>query len=73
MRGTLAMLPLLAAALADRPTAGVPAALGAMFAGINDRPGGRRSSVSRVGVPALAGAAGLLVGSLLPAAGRGPR
>ncbi|MBK3590110.1 FUSC family protein, partial [Streptomyces sp. MBT57] len=37
---------------------------------INDRPGGRRSSVSRVGVPALAGAAGLLVGSLLPAAGR---
>ncbi|MEV7316671.1 FUSC family protein [Streptomyces microflavus] len=64
------MLPLLAAALADRPTAGVPAALGAMFAGINDRPGGRRSSVSRVGVPALAGAAGLLVGSLLPAAGR---
>ncbi|MET9929169.1 MULTISPECIES: FUSC family protein [unclassified Streptomyces] len=63
------MLPLLVAVLADRPTAGVPAALGAMFAGINDRPGGRRSSVSRVGVPALAGAAGLLIGSLLPAVG----
>ncbi|WP_334665972.1 FUSC family protein [Streptomyces cyaneofuscatus] len=63
------MLPLLLAVAADRPTAGVPAALGAMFAGINDRPGGRRSSVSRVGVPALAGAAGLLIGSLLPAAG----
>ncbi|MFE7461238.1 FUSC family protein [Streptomyces sp. NPDC057554] len=63
------MVPLLVAVLADRPTAGVPAALGAMFAGINDRPGGRRSSVSRVGVPALAGAAGLLAGSLLPAAG----
>ncbi|MFE2296434.1 FUSC family protein [Streptomyces sp. NPDC059452] len=59
------MVPLLVAVLADRPTAGVPAALGAMFAGINDRPGGRRSSVSRVGVPALAGATGLLTGSLL--------
>lgn len=69
VRGALAMLPLLPAVAADRPTAGVPAALGAMFAGINDRPGGRRSSVSRVGVPALAGAAGLLIGSLLPAAG----
>ncbi|MXG29719.1 FUSC family protein [Streptomyces sp. YIM 132580] len=69
VRGALAMVPLLLAVLADRPTAGVPAALGAMFAGINDRPGGRRSSVSRVGVPALAGAAGLLAGSLLPAAG----
>lgn len=69
VRGALAMLPLLLAVAADRPTAGVPAALGAMFAGINDRPGGRRSSVSRVGVPALAGAAGLLTGSLLPAAG----
>ncbi|MYX18310.1 FUSC family protein [Streptomyces sp. SID8374] len=63
------MVPLLLAVLADRPTAGVPVALGAMFAGINDRPGGRRSSVSRVGVPALAGAAGLLVGSLLPSVG----
>ncbi|MFZ4270762.1 FUSC family protein [Streptomyces arboris] len=69
LRGALAMLPLLLAVAADRPTAGVPAALGAMFAGINDRPGGRRSSVSRVGVPALAGAAGLLIGSLLPAVG----
>lgn len=69
VRGALATLPLLVAVLADRPTAGVPAALGAMFAGINDRPGGRRSSVSRVGVPALAGAAGLLIGSLLPAVG----
>ncbi|MFD3974047.1 FUSC family protein [Streptomyces cyaneofuscatus] len=63
------MLPLLLAVAADRPTAGVPAALGAMFAGINDRPGGRRSSVSRMGVPALAGAAGPLIGSLLPAVG----
>lgn len=69
LRGALAMVPLLAAVLADRPTAGVPAALGAMFAGINDRPGGRRSTVSRVGVPGVAGAAGLLIGSLLPAAG----
>ncbi|MFJ9637519.1 FUSC family protein [Streptomyces sp. NPDC101178] len=63
------MLPLLLAVIADRPTAGVPAALGAMFAGINDRPGGRRSSVSRVGIPALAGGTGLLIGSALPAVG----
>lgn len=69
VRGALAMLPLLLAVIADRPTAGVPAALGAMFAGINDRPGGRRSSVSRVGIPALAGGAGLLIGSALSAVG----
>ncbi|WP_254664848.1 5,6-dimethylbenzimidazole synthase, partial [Streptomyces prasinopilosus] len=42
---------------------GVLAAVGAMFAGINDRPGSRRASVSRIGVPALAGATGLLVGT----------
>ncbi|MFI1226677.1 MULTISPECIES: FUSC family protein [unclassified Streptomyces] len=63
------MAPLFAAVLADRPTAAVPAALGAMFAGINDRPGGRRASLSRMGIPALAGASGLVIGSLLTAGG----
>ncbi|MER6359074.1 FUSC family protein, partial [Streptomyces sp. NPDC001634] len=64
VRGALAAGPLLfAAVLAGRTSVGVVAALGAMLAGINDRPGSRRSSVKRLGVPALAGAAGLLVGT----------
>ncbi|MGW7266537.1 FUSC family protein [Streptomyces sp. NPDC054842] len=64
VRGALAAGPLLlAAVLAGRPSAGVAAALGAMLAGINDRPGSRRTAVVRLGVPALAGAGGLLVGS----------
>jgi len=64
VRGALAAGPLLlAAVLAGRASVGVVAALGAMLAGINDRPGSRRASVRRLGVPALAGACGLLVGS----------
>ncbi|MEU6160464.1 FUSC family protein [Streptomyces sp. NPDC047130] len=64
-RGACAAGPLLAAALlADRPPAGIAAALGAMFATINDRPGGRRASVHRLGTPAVAGAAGLAAGTL---------
>ncbi|MET7704363.1 hypothetical protein ABZS97_43305, partial [Streptomyces sp. NPDC005485] len=64
VRGALAAGPLLlVAVLAGRTSVGVVAALGAMFAGINDRPGSRRDSVRRIGVPALAGAGGLLVGS----------
>ncbi|WP_307128759.1 FUSC family protein [Streptomyces sp. B1I3] len=63
---------MLVAVLAERPTAGVPAALGAMLAGINDRPGSRRASVTRLGVPAVAGASGLLLGtSIAAAAGAG--
>ncbi|MFJ5306071.1 FUSC family protein [Streptomyces sp. NPDC088350] len=63
-RGALAAGPLLlVAVLADRTSLGVLAALGAMLAGINDRPGSRRASVKRLGGPALAGAAGLLVGT----------
>ncbi|MFF9203367.1 FUSC family protein [Streptomyces sp. NPDC014986] len=63
-RGALAGGPLLlAAVLAGRPTLGVAAAIGAMFAGINDRPGSRRASVGRIGGPALAGAAGLAAGT----------
>ncbi|MGW3667266.1 FUSC family protein [Streptomyces sp. NPDC005141] len=64
LRGALAAGPLLlVAVLSGRTSLGVVAALGAMLAGINDRPGSRRVAVERLGVPALAGAAGLLVGS----------
>ncbi|WP_078969106.1 FUSC family protein [Streptomyces cyaneogriseus] len=64
VRGALTAGPLLlAAVLAGQASAGVVAAVGAMLAGINDRPGSRRSSVKRIGVPALAGAGGLLAGT----------
>ncbi|WP_413756706.1 FUSC family protein [Streptomyces sp. MMBL 11-3] len=64
VRGALAGGPLLAVAvLAGRESLGVVAALGALFAGINDRPGSRRAAVPRIGVPALAGAAGLAAGT----------
>ncbi|WP_077798720.1 FUSC family protein [Streptomyces sp. JHA26] len=62
-RGALAGGPLLLAALlAGRTSLGVVAAVAAMLAGLNDRPGSRRTSVRRIGVPALAGAAGLSAG-----------
>jgi uncharacterized membrane protein YccC len=54
---------LVGALLHDRASLGVVAAVAAMLAGINDRPGSRRASVARIGGPALAGAAGLLVGT----------
>lgn len=64
LRGALAGGPLLlVAVLLGRPSVGVLAALGAMLAGINDRPGSRRAAVQRLGVPALAGAVGLLAGT----------
>lgn len=62
-RGALAVLPLLLAVAAGRPTAGVMAALGTLLAAINDRPGPRRTAVLRLSAPALAGACGLLLGS----------
>ncbi|MER5602695.1 FUSC family protein, partial [Streptomyces sp. NPDC002265] len=63
-RGALAAGPLLlAAVLAGRTSLGVVAAIAAMLTGFNDRPGSRRAAVKRLGVPALAGAAGLLVGT----------
>ncbi|GHF31202.1 FUSC family protein [Streptomyces fumanus] len=63
-RGALAGGPLLIAALAaGHVSLGVVAVIAAMLAGINDRPGSRRASVRRIGVPALAGAAGLLTGT----------
>ncbi|MFJ1970631.1 FUSC family protein [Streptomyces sp. NPDC087903] len=64
LRGALAAGPLLlVAVLVGRTSLGVVAAIAAMLAGINDRPGSRRVSVRRLGVPALAGAGGLLVGT----------
>ncbi|MER6420274.1 FUSC family protein [Streptomyces sp. NPDC001137] len=64
VRGALAAGPLLlAAVLLGRTSLGVVAAIAAMLAGINDRPGSRRVSVKRLGVPALAGAGGMLVGT----------
>ncbi|WP_329223781.1 FUSC family protein [Streptomyces sp. NBC_01485] len=63
-RGALAAGPLLlVGVLVDRTSLGVVAAIAAMLAGINDRPGSRRVSVRRLGEPALAGAGGLLVGT----------
>ncbi|MFC9292359.1 FUSC family protein, partial [Streptomyces sp. NPDC057052] len=64
VRGALAAGPLLlTAVLAGHTSLGVVAAIAAMLAGINDRPGSRRAAVRRLGAPALAGAAGLLVGT----------
>ncbi|MGW0596519.1 FUSC family protein [Streptomyces sp. NPDC002776] len=63
-RGGLAAGPLLCGAvLAGQASVGVVAAIAAMLAGINDRPGSRRAAVRRMGVPAVAGAVGLLVGT----------
>ncbi|MGW6057551.1 FUSC family protein [Streptomyces sp. NPDC055189] len=64
VRGALAAGPLLCAGVvAGRVSLGVVAALGAMLAGFNDRPGGRRVAVRRLGVPALAGAGGMVFGA----------
>ncbi|NBE56672.1 FUSC family protein [Streptomyces boluensis] len=66
LRGALTCGPLLLlGVLAHAPTAGVLAALGAMLAGVNDRPGSRRAAVTRLGAPALAGACGIFLGTWL--------
>ncbi|MEW2609564.1 FUSC family protein [Streptomyces sp. NPDC047880] len=63
-RGALSAGPLLLVAVQTGLTSlGVVAAIAAMLAGINDRPGSRRRSVERIGVPALGGAAGLVIGT----------
>ncbi|KPI26174.1 FUSC family protein [Streptomyces sp. NPDC054962] len=63
-RGALAAGPLLlVSVLVGRTSLGVVAAIAAMLAGINDRPGSRRTAVKRLGAPALVGAGGLLVGT----------
>ncbi|MGW5635899.1 FUSC family protein [Streptomyces sp. NPDC003832] len=64
IRGGLAGGPLLlGAVLAGQPAFGVVAAIAAMLAGVADRPGSRRAAVTRLGVPAVAGAAGLAIGT----------
>ncbi|MFJ2708378.1 FUSC family protein [Streptomyces sp. NPDC087428] len=66
VRGALSTGPLLGAGIAaGHPGPGVLAALGAMLAGVNDRPGTRRKGLVHIGPPAAAGALGLLVGALV--------
>ncbi|MFE3162246.1 FUSC family protein [Streptomyces sp. NPDC059224] len=63
-RGAMAAGPLLLTAIVLHHTClGVVAAIAAMLAGINDRPGSRRAAVRRLGVPAAAGGVGLLAGT----------
>ncbi|MCD0481487.1 FUSC family protein [Streptacidiphilus sp. ASG 303] len=69
LRGALSTGPLLAAGVAaHRVPEGVLAALGAMFATVNDRAGTRRTRLVRIGVPGLAVAVAFLLGSLVAAA-----
>ncbi|MFI1200497.1 FUSC family protein [Streptomyces sp. NPDC020883] len=71
-RGALCAGPLLAAGIAaGRPAAGVLTALGSMLAGVNDRPGTRRTGIVHIGLPALAAAFGMLVGAALRTADAG--
>ncbi|WP_240802325.1 FUSC family protein [Streptomyces sp. A0642] len=64
VRGALGAGPLLAAGIAaGQPGPGVLAALGAMLAGVNDRPGTRRKGLVHIGLPAAAGSLGLLAGA----------
>ncbi|MFI6896895.1 FUSC family protein [Streptomyces sp. NPDC050256] len=66
VRGALGAGPLLGAGIAlGQPGPGVLAALGAMLAGVNDRPGTRRKGLVHIGLPAAAGSLGLLVGALV--------
>ncbi|QHC24450.1 FUSC family protein [Streptomyces sp. GS7] len=72
VRGALCAGPLLAAGIATgHPAPGVLAALGSMLAGVNDRPGTRRTGVVHIGLPALAVAFGMLLGGSLRAADAG--
>ncbi|WP_275461887.1 FUSC family protein [Streptomyces noursei] len=71
-RGALCAGPLLAAGIATgHPAPGVLIALGSMLAGVNDRPGTRRTGIVHIGLPALAAALGMLTGASLRAAGAG--
>lgn len=72
VRGALCAGPLLGAGIATgHPAPGVLAGLGSMLAGVNDRPGTRRTGVVHIGLPALASALGMLIGALLHAADAG--
>ncbi|MYU52651.1 MULTISPECIES: FUSC family protein [Streptomyces] len=71
-RGTLCAGPLLGAGIATgHPAAGVLTGLGSMLAGVNDRPGTRRTGIVHIGLPALASALGMLMGASLQSAGAG--
>ncbi|AKA07042.1 membrane protein [Streptomyces noursei ZPM] len=71
-RGALCAGPLLAAGIATgHPAPGVLIALGSMLAGVNDRPGTRRTGIVHIGLPALAAALGMLTGASLRAADAG--
>ncbi|MFE6690542.1 FUSC family protein [Streptomyces sp. NPDC057743] len=71
-RGALCAGPLLGAGLATgHPAPGVLTALGSMLAGVNDRPGTRRTGIVHIGLPALASALGMLMGASLRAADAG--
>ncbi|KUL48352.1 hypothetical protein ADL22_09585 [Streptomyces sp. NRRL F-4489] len=71
-RGALCAGPLLAAGIAaGHPAPGVLAGLGSMLAGVNDRPGTRRTGIVHIGLPALAAALGMLLGATLRTAGAG--
>ncbi|MEV4969703.1 FUSC family protein [Streptomyces scopuliridis] len=70
LRGALSAGPLLALGLlTGHLSQAVLAGLGAMLAGVNDRPGTRRTGVVHIGLPAVGGAFGLLCGGLLADAG----
>ncbi|WP_233517965.1 FUSC family protein [Streptomyces corynorhini] len=70
LRGALSAGPLLALGAASGHLGeAILAGLGAMLAGVNDRPGTRRTGVVHIGLPAVAGAFGLLCGGLLADAG----
>ncbi|MEU9124829.1 FUSC family protein [Streptomyces sp. NPDC048506] len=72
VRGALCAGPLLGAGIATgHPAPGVLAGLGSMLAGVNDRPGTRRTGIVHIGLPALASALGMLIGASLQAAGAG--
>ncbi|MEU8919289.1 FUSC family protein [Streptomyces nigrescens] len=71
-RGALCAGPLLGAGIATgHPAPGVLAGLGSMLAGVNDRPGTRRTGIVHIGLPALASALGMLIGASLQAADAG--
>ncbi|GAB7029901.1 FUSC family protein [Streptomyces sp. NPDC021749] len=71
-RGALCAGPLLGAGIATgHPAPAVLAALGSMLAGVNDRPGTRRTGIVHIGLPALASALGMLIGASLRAVDAG--
>lgn len=70
LRGALSAGPLLVLGLlTGHPTPAVFAAFGAMLAGVNDRPGTRRTGAVHIGLPAAAGTLGMLCGALLADSG----